>query len=265
MINKKGNVALLVVACVLTAIVIAFTVFAIYSGVSSNQSNKTADNKSSSTSNSANNSKKETSTTSDVKDDSSNNTTDKKAIDEEEKLVEEVKKIDEAQGNIYENNKIPVINLTTKAATRINSEIETKYKESSKNGYYIIYSYYMYTGMVTLILDDVYSDKHVYEVYNVDLKTGKQMKNEDLLTKLNVSKEDFNKKAKEALTKKFEEINKDANKNSNEYKSALNNTINSVENLENNVMYINLEGKFALYGKFSSISDSSVKYELVEF
>ena len=161
--------------------------------------------------------------------------------------------------------KIPFINLKKKAATRINSEVETKYKESSKNGYYIIYSYYMYTGMVTLILDDVYSDKHVYEVYNVDLNTGKQMKNEDLCAKLKVNKEEFTKKAKEALTKKFEEINKDANKNSNEYKSALNNTINSVENLENNVMYINLEGKFALYGKFSSIGNSNTTYQLVEF
>lgn len=274
MLSKKGNVALIVIACVLTVIVIAFIVFMIYSGVSSTENN--TNKNSSSTQNKVNNSNNSTSNTNsnvNTKNEVKNDSENKKEIEDEEKVVEEVKKIDDSKGTIFEkevsngsyNVKVPVINLTTKAATRINSEVETKYKEASSKGYYIVYSYFMYTGMVTLILDNVYSDKHVYEVYNVNMETGKQMKNEDLLTKLKVSKEDFTKRAKAAYQAKFEEVFKGEDKNSNSYKSALNNTVNSVENIENQIIYINLEGKFEAYAKICSPKDSKEVYYLVEF
>ena len=276
MINKKGNITLLIIACVLTAIAIGFAAFAIYSGASSteNKTNQAGSNKENNSNNANNTSTKtQTNTKNDIKTEAKESI-DKKSIDDEEKLVEEVKKIDDAQGNIYEkevsngiyNVKVPVINLTTKAATRINSEVETKYKEASSKGYYIVYSYYMYTGMVTLILDNTYnSGVHTYEVYNINLETGKQMKNEDLLEKLKVNKDEFIKKAKDAYKLKFEEVFKDLNKDSNEYKAALNNTLNNAANVLNNPMYINLEGKFAVYANITSVAGASEVYYLVEF
>lgn len=256
MINKKGNAALIVIACVLTVIVIILLVIAV---VVLSDSGKVKNNKvSEQTEKKENNISKE----------------DNETL-EEDKEIEEVKKIDDAQGNIYEkevsvdgkyNVKVPVINLTTKAATRINNEVETKYKEASSKGYYIVYSYYMYTGMVTLILDNTYnSGVHTYEVYNINLETGKQMKNEDLLEKLKVSKDDFISKAKDAYKFKFEEVFKDLDKDSNEYKSALNNTLNNALNVLNNPMYINLEGKFAVYANITSVAGASEVYYLVEF
>lgn len=280
--KKKGNTTLIVIAAILIILVIILVIIDASLGDKPNKttSNTSVTNNSTSkenTSTISTDSSSNTSSTSTVTTDETTEKTDEKKeekIADDESAPEEVKKIDEAQGKIYEKEislgtrttKVPVINLTTKAVTRINSEIETKYKDGSSSGYYIVYYYYMYVGMISIILDYRYTNgSHKYEVYNVNFETGKQMSNEDLLAKLKVSKEDFLNKAKSAYKAKFEEVFKDVDKNSSPYKKALEATLKNAESALEDPMFINLEAQFALYAKIINVASNSEEFYLVEF
>ncbi|MBR1884508.1 MAG: hypothetical protein IJ809_06255 [Clostridia bacterium] len=256
---KKGNTILPVIAGVLIILVIILMI--IYFSLDGSENvNKKNNNSNADTS-------KNTTETSAGKDETTT-----KVDDENE--VEEVKKIDESKDKVYEKEisvndrtyKAPVINYTTKAATRINSEIENKYIDAIKNGNYIVYSYYMYVGMISLILDYNYSSgANAYEVYNINSDTGKQMTNEDLCEKLKISSGDFLNKAKDAYKSTFEELYKDIDKNSNSYTKSLEATLKSADDAINAPMYINLEGQFAIYAKITSATSGLEEYHLVEF
>ncbi len=297
--KKRGNTALIVVAIALIVVVIILIVVDIALGddkngkkpqsSTSSTSNTVVDTKTTTDTKTTDTNTTKTTTTDDKKTEKTTTDTKEKTetkettstetkekadiLKEEAATKEEVKKIDESKGKIYDvsmevkpgyTTKVPIINLTTKAATRINAEVEKKYREA--NGYYIVYYYYMYIGMISVILDYRYnSGAHTYEVYNVSSETGKEMTNEDLLTKLKVSKDDFLARAKNAYKAKFEEIHKDIDKNSEAYKKALDKTLKNAENALNEAMFINLEAEFAVYAKIAQVSGASDIYSLVEF
>ena len=304
--NKRGNTTLIIIAGILIILVIMLIIIYSSLGgddsskkVTNTSSTTNTSNTSTSVNTSTVNKQEETKTDTKVntkttvetetKTDANKDTktetktetkTDTKTTEKETTKVEEdntpevVKKIDESQGKIYDktetiggwSQKVPIINLTTKAVTKLNSDVEAKYKDGPSNGYYIVYYYYMYIGMVSLILDYRYTNgTHKYEVYNVNSETGKMMSNEDLCTKLKVSKNDFLTRAKSAYKAKFEELFKNVDKNSSPYKTALEATLKNADNALSDPMFINLEAQFAVYAKIVNVSNGSEEYHLVEF
>ncbi len=247
-INKKeGSTVLIILACVLSVVLISLVIGAVYISVSSEKTNKNLDS-------------------------DENNLKDTQIKDEDvaSDTPEEVKKLDAAQGLIFEkeirindsyNIKTPIVNLTTRYATKVNSEVEEKYRACS-GGKYIVYSYYMYVDLLSLILDNnLGGGLHSYDIYNINIETGKEIKNRDLLKKMNMSEQDFIKKVKEACIKQvdknlegYQETYTDE-----KYQIALSKTLKEAENALDKKIYIDHTGKLYVILNLTLPNDNKVE------
>lgn len=229
--EKNGNVVLIILACVLSVVLVSLVIGAVYISISSDKKSEDLINAKSDIS---------------IKENKMH-----EADDLEE---EEVKKLDESKSNIFEkeisinnsyNVKIPIINLTTKYATKVNSEVEAKYRTCVR-GTYIVYNYYMYKGMLSLVLDiNLGNNLHSYDIYKINLENGKEIKNKELIEKLNLSKEEFIKSVKEACIIKFDDLIKEYKMVCTEesYQVALSKTLKEAEDALNKKIYIDHNGK----------------------
>lgn len=245
--RKNGNTVLVILACILSVILISLVIGAVYISISSEKTSKNLDTN-----------------------ENDLNNTQIKGKDEVDNIEEEVSKLDTAQGLIFEkeikinnsyNVKIPIINLTTRYATKVNSEVEEKYRACS-GGKYIVYSYYMYADIMSLILDNNLSGGiHSYDIYNINTETGKEIKNRDLLKKMNMSEQDFIKKVKEACIKEVDK-NLEGYKDTytdETYQIALSKTLNEAENVLNKKMYIDHTGKLYVILNITLPNDNNVE------
>ncbi len=246
--DKKGNVGLIIVICALSVIALICIIVTVYLLVTGDANENNISPK-----------------------DETKNKIENNVVSEED-VQEEVKKIDEAQGYIYEkeisidnsyNMKIPVLNLTTKYATKINEDVEKNYRDT--NGKYTVYSYYMYVGMVSLILDNKYnSGIHTYNIYNISTETGKEIKNEDLIKKLGISKEDVIAKAKVSAKAKFLEITPGIDENSERVKPCIENTIKEAEKIMDAPMYIDHTGKLCAVATIYQLAGATTCEYIIE-
>lgn len=113
-----------------------------------------------------------------------NNTTNKtKQVTTEEKKDEIENKIlylDDSKEIVYENEKkIPVVNIDSKYAIAINNELSNiKIDENST----ISYSYYTNKNVLSLVFKQAYdNDYKYYHIYNIDIYTGNEINNINLL------------------------------------------------------------------------------------
>lgn len=100
---------------------------------------------------------------------------------------------------------VPAINLNTKSATDLNTEINT-YCMSKIDTDLIEISYYAYENdnIISLVikLNPIYN-RPSYKVYNVDKATGDKISTNDLLAKKGVSQEKFLNSAKNVIAAQF--------------------------------------------------------------
>lgn len=112
--------------------------------------------------------------------------------------------------------KVPKININSDDVTKINSEIDkeitSKAKESIKeisNGtsiglFKIYYNYYINDNVLSVLIGLEYdADIRNYYTYNIDIKTGKRMSNEDILKIKNMTKKQFEEKIVNAYKNEF--------------------------------------------------------------
>lgn len=248
--NKKGNIGLIVVACILSVLVIVCIIISVYLLVSTSHDYEVIPG---------------------VEQSNNENNEILEGIIPADEFPEEVKKIDEAQGWIYEKEidlngakyKVPVINLTTRYVTKANIEVEESYKDK-KGGKYVIYSYYIYSGVLSLILDNNYSSRnHTYDIYNVNLETGKQVTNKELLEKANITEQDLISRTKTACEAKYKELYKDATSDAN-YQANLDKTLKDVEKILENPIHFDHNGNLFVTVNIYQLSGANVNQYLIQ-
>ena len=166
-----------------------------------------------------------------------------------ENEVEEplVNKIDETLGLVYSkttktgqdpaNNdysyEIPVVNIDSDYATKINSEIESKYEQIIEDelnnieaGLTLVvttirYDYYIKDNVLSLVISATYPGQStVFSVYNIDQYTGKEITSNDLMKIKLVEESTLADRKKAAFKVKFEESYGDRTSFSNNIKNS---------------------------------------------
>ena len=248
--NKKGTVGLIVVACILSVLVVVCIIIIVYLIVSTSNDNKVIPGEQTQ---------------------NDENTPTLEGIIPADDMPEEVKKLDEAQGWIFEKEidlngakyKVPVINLTTKYATKANTQVEESYKDKT-GGRYVIYSYYIYSGVLALILDNNYSSRtHMYEIYNVNLETGKQVTNKEILEKANITEVDLISRTKTACENKYKELYKEATADAN-YQTNLDKTLKDVEKVMEKPMHFDHNGNLFVTVNIYQLAGAETNQYLIE-
>ena len=134
---------------------------------------------------------------------------------------DQVKKNDEIKDIVYSSfNKetsdysynIPTINIDSTDVEKINAEINKDYKEEVEkqinNGeivvYEVDYNYYVNSNVLSLVITGkLPSDIENYQVFNVDIYTGKSITNDELLNYKNISSTEFLSKLPDIYKNKY--------------------------------------------------------------
>ena len=95
--------------------------------------------------------------------------------------------------NITISYKVPKININSEDVAKINSEIESKVTTKAKKAindintsdytalFKVYYNYYTNNNILSILIGVVYDEElKDYITYNIDIKTGKQLSNEDI-------------------------------------------------------------------------------------
>lgn len=154
-----------------------------------------------------------------------------KEIGLDQSTFDSVKKLNENRDIVYSifedkksddksyDYKIPGININSSEVKKINSEIERKYKEIAdvaiqayKEGeaigtLYIKYSSYINNNILSLVIEmGNQFEQSDYDVYNIDIYTGKIVANNEILKMKNISQEDFLNKLADVHKNRFIEL-----------------------------------------------------------
>lgn len=121
-----------------------------------------------------------------------------------------VKPLDANKDIIYNfpDKSCPIINLNSPDVNSINIDIEQNYIEPNEPYYFgSEYDYYLNNEILSLVISN-HSDSAFdsYNVYNININTGKVVSNEDILKSKNISEKTFLSKLPEYYEKKFSEI-----------------------------------------------------------
>lgn len=120
-----------------------------------------------------------------------------------------VKPLDKTQDIVYTlpNKPYPIINLNSSDVNSINIDIEQNYIEPNEP--YVFgseYDYYLNNEILSLVISNHFdSAVNTYDVYNININTGKVVSNEEILKSKNISEKTFLSKLPEYYEKKFSE------------------------------------------------------------
>ncbi|MBQ6992422.1 MAG: hypothetical protein IJN50_05905 [Clostridia bacterium] len=182
----------------------------------------------------------------------------------------------EEKGNGY-NFIIPKINIDSKDVEEINNEIEQKIikevkkqiKESKKNQEDvdfavtpcdISYKYYINGEILSLVLEFGFPYNHIeYTGYNVNIKSGKKITNEEILKYKGVLVADFSNKLPEIYGNFYKENFGNMNEENElyeEYKKQYEKTISKENCNINNYMFLDNEGNINIIAKIYTMAGS---------
>lgn len=182
----------------------------------------------------------------------SNKVENKKATKEDRiNKKDNTKAIVYTEGN-YEYKKVPVINIDSIDADRLNKEINDYLEEMKKNtdygeGYNLSYDYYENDNILSIkITINTFGASKYYKTFNISTKTGKEVTNKEILNLKNIEESDFSSKLLSAYEKEqSDNDNLDAVKTQHiygdEYTSVYDGTKMNIENtkIEDFDMYLN--------------------------
>lgn len=103
------------------------------------------------------------------------------------------------------NHSYPIINLSGSSRVReINEEIKQRYAEEDDEYSRSEYKYYLNNDILSLIIKHTGpTDGWAYNVYNINVKTGKKVSNAELLKVKNIDETTLITKIKELCKEKF--------------------------------------------------------------
>lgn len=180
--------------------------------------------------------------------------------------------------------KIPKININSDDVTKINSEIDkkitSKAKESIKeieNGtsiglFKIYYNYYINDNILSVLIGLEYdADISTYYTYNIDIKTGKRMSNEDILKIKNMTKKQFEEKLTNIYINEFLKSNGSIEKWTSTqseskamYEAQYNRTISKSNcNSDTQMIYLDANGKINAVAKIYSLAGAESYLKLI--
>lgn len=191
--------------------------------------------------------------------------------------------------NISVSYKIPKININSSYATKINNEINEKITSEAKkiiseinNGmsswiYNIFYKYYINDNILSVIIESDYdaNDIKAYFVYNIDINTGKNISNEEIINKKGMTKKQFEDRLTNAVKDEFVNgygaINdwlntQDAAENESKalYQEQYNRTISASNcNSDTQMMYLDKNGEINVVAKIYSLAGADAYYHIV--
>lgn len=186
--------------------------------------------------------------------------------------------------------KIPKINIESTDVSKINNEIDTEIilkakelilgidKGMSSGIYKIFYNYYINDNVLSVIIESDYdtNGSKGYKVYNIDIKTGKSISNEELISKKSMTKKQFEEKLTNAVKNKFIEkygvfdkwmSTQDGSQNESRalYESQYNKTIGSSNcNSDTQMMYLDASGELNVVAIIYSLAGPDSYYHIVK-
>ena len=184
--------------------------------------------------------------------------------------------------------KVPKININSDDVTKINSEIDkeitSKAKESIteiKNGtsiglFKIYYNYYINDNVLSVLIGLEYdANISTYYTYNIDIKTGKRMSNEDILKIKNMTKKQFEEKLANAYKNEFLKCygsiekwisTQDSSQSESKamYEAQYNRTISQSNcNADTQMIYLDANGKTNVVAKVYSLAGAEAYYHII--
>lgn len=141
-------------------------------------------------------------------------TSNKQDKDKEIKETYKVKSIDKSQDIVYTlpNKTYPIINLSGSLEVEdINTQIQQKYEGDEYFQRTFEYNYYVNDEILSLVIGDYSYGSSVtkegyYDVFNINVKTGKIISNSDLLKSKNIDEQTFLRKLPQCYKNKFLEL-----------------------------------------------------------
>lgn len=118
-----------------------------------------------------------------------------------------VKPLDANKDIIYNfpDKSCPIINLDSFDVNNINIDIQQNYIEPTEYTYTkSMFEYYQNNEILSLVITTAYdTGGYSYDVYNININTGKVVSNEEILKSKNISEKTFLSKLPEYYEKKF--------------------------------------------------------------
>ena len=187
--------------------------------------------------------------------------------------------------NITISYKVPKININSEDVAKINSEIESKVTTKAKKAindintsdytalFKVYYNYYTNNNILSILIGVVYDEElKDYITYNIDIKTGKQLSNEDILKVKNMTKKDFEEKlinaCKNIFLSKYGTVEKwistQSNKDKKFYQENFDKTISSSNcNADNQNIYLDKNKNINVAAKIYSLAGPESNTELI--
>ena len=104
----------------------------------------------------------------------------------------------------------PIINLSgSPEIDDINTKVKSEFAEEDDEYCRSEYNYYLNNEILSLVITQYTTSSYYYEVYNINVNTGKVVSNGDLLKSKNIDEKNFLSKLKECYKSKFLEVHRD--------------------------------------------------------
>lgn len=141
-----------------------------------------------------------------------------------------------------------------------------KLLQKKKHGMYIKYDSYINDNILSLVIcSEGFVDNINYDVYNIDINTGKSVSNRDLLLIKNISEDKYINILKTAHKNKFEELNLQGRASDEEfYLEQLNNTISKNNYGIDTPVFLDSKGNLNIIARIYSLAGSDFYYHLID-
>lgn len=204
---------------------------------------------------------------------------DKKIVNNNKDKKENTKSIlkDSSKTIVYTEEKdkyckVPIININSADADKINEDIEDYVEKMDENGYgeyyNLNYEYFENEDILSVkIIIRTAGSSRYYHTSNINVKTGKRVTNSDLLKLKNIKEEELSDKVFSVYEKDLEksgtlEDSKKIHKYDDEFTSIYDGTKNSIESndLDDFDMYLNSKGELCVIAKVYLIAGPENNY-----
>ena len=173
---------------------------------------------------------------------------------------------------------VPKININSEDAKKINKENEEMieeikkgleiYKESGDVGFdlrHVDYRYFINGDVLSLVIAKTSEYYTKYEVYNLSISTGKQLKNEELLKTKQITVEEFENNLPKVFGEFFEEYYKQMDKEDEFYKEQYNRTIAKENCTINNQIFLGEEGEINVIGTIYALAGGNAYAHIIRY
>lgn len=185
-----------------------------------------------------------------------------------------VKSIDSSKDIVYTlyDKSYPIINLDSSEIEDINDKIEQNYKGPDKPREFGLseYNYYLNNEILSLVIStEDNTGFYYYDVYNINVKTGKIVSNADLLKSKNIDEQSFLSKLPEYYKNKFMEVNSGATgiestiEGKNLYEEQYNKTISTDNYNMQTQMFLDNNQKINIVAKIYSLAGADYYYHII--